>query len=83
MTEGEGEGALRTMTEELPGFCGAAAKPVSELLELDCVGEGLFRRMTLGDWVGLMPPGEITPRCILMSPRKGKISTTTHSCKER
>lgn len=53
MTVGEGAGGLglRLMTG---GPCGPAIRPTPE---------GLFRRMTLGDGAGFMPPGEITPRC--------------------
>jgi len=55
MTDGEGAGALRLMTGGLPGTCGPAIRPAS--LGLGCVGEGLFRSMTLGDGAGFTPCG--------------------------
>lgn len=61
MTDGEGDAdGLRLMTGG--GTCGPAIRPTSE--GLGCVGEGLFKRMTLDDGVGFMPSGEITPSCI-------------------
>jgi len=63
MTDGEGDAdGLRLMTGGLPGTCGPAIRPTSE--GLGCVGEGLFKRMTLDDGVGFMRSGEITPKCI-------------------